>query len=54
MCPLGKQRYDAWKFVTRFNERHMEWAWASLFWVGFTDLYVRLAAMGIITDVRLI
>jgi len=52
--PLGKQRYQAWKFVTIFNERHMEWAWVSLFWVGFTDLYVRLASMGIITDVRLI
>ncbi len=51
---LGKQRYQAWTFVTRFNEHHMEWAWVSLFWVGLTDLYVRLAAMGIITDVRLI
>ena len=39
--------------MTRFNERYMEWAWASLFWVQH-DLYVRLAAMGIITDVRLI
>jgi hypothetical protein len=52
--PLGQQRYKAWKFVTLFNERHMVWAWVSLFWVGFIDLYVRLAAMGIITDVRLI
>ena len=26
----------------------------SLFWVGFSDLYVRLVAMGIITDVRFI
>jgi hypothetical protein len=52
--PLGQQRYQAWKLVTFFNEHHMAWAWVSLFWVGFTDLYVRLAAMGIITDVRLI
>jgi hypothetical protein len=52
--PFGQQRYNAWKFVTFFNHRHREWAWASLIWVGLTDLYVRLAAMGIITDVRLI
>jgi hypothetical protein len=52
--PLGKQRYKAWQFVTRFNNRHMEWAWVSLIWVGLADLYVRLLAMGIITDVRLI
>jgi len=32
----------------------MEWAWVSLFCVGFSDLYVRLVAMGIITDVRFI
>jgi hypothetical protein len=52
--PLGQQRYQAWKFVTVFNEHHMEWAWVSLIWVGLTDLYVRLLAMGIIADVRFI
>jgi hypothetical protein len=52
--PLGQQRYKLWQWVTRFNEHHMEWAWVSLFWVGFSDLYVRLVAMGIITDVRFI
>jgi hypothetical protein len=51
---FGQQRYKAWQWVTRFNERHMAWAWVSLFWVGFSDLYVRLVAMGIITDVRFI
>jgi hypothetical protein len=51
---LGKQRYKLWQWVTRFNEHHMAWAWVSLFWVGFSDLYVRLVAMGIITDVRFI
>ncbi|MDX1611267.1 MAG: succinate dehydrogenase [Candidatus Thermoplasmatota archaeon] len=59
-CPAGegdrKERtgYKGWKIVTWFNERHMLWAWLSLFWVGFTDLYVRLVSMGIIADVRLI
>jgi hypothetical protein len=33
---------------------HMMWAWISLFWVGFTDLYIRLVSMGIITDYRIL
>jgi len=51
---FGRQRYKLWHLVTRFNEHHMEWAWISLFWVGFSDLYVRLVSMGIITDFRII
>jgi len=35
------------------NQRHMNWAWFSLFWVAFSDIYVRLCAMGIITDLRI-
>jgi hypothetical protein len=31
----------------------MLWAWMSLFWVGFSDLYVRLCAMGIWHDWRI-
>jgi hypothetical protein len=31
----------------------MRFAWFSLVWVGFSDLYVRLCAMGIWTDVRI-
>jgi len=49
--PLRKQAYDC---VSCLNRKHMLWAWMSLFWVGFTDLYVRLCAMGIIHDVRII
>ncbi len=26
------------------------WAWCSLFWVGFSDVYVRLCSMGIFYD----
>jgi hypothetical protein len=32
----------------------MLWAWLSLFWVGFADLYVRLVATGVISDIRII
>ena len=51
---FGKQRHALWRLVTRFNEHHMLWAWISLFWVGFSDLYVRLVSMGIITDLRIL
>lgn len=40
--------------VTSLNKRHMLFAWLSLFWVGFTDVYVRLCSMGIWTDWRFI
>jgi len=32
----------------------MMWAWFSLFWVGFTDVYVRLCSMGVWTDWRIL
>ncbi|MGH2757652.1 MAG: hypothetical protein ACRDI3_07675 [Actinomycetota bacterium] len=45
-------RYRFWKFVTRMNIRHGEIAWVSMVGVGLADLYVRLLAMGVITDPR--
>jgi hypothetical protein len=55
-CPNNiaklKPGYKLWRISTLFNDHHMEWAWLSLFWVGFADLYVRLCAMHIISDVR--
>ncbi|HWU87145.1 MAG TPA: hypothetical protein VN253_07720, partial [Kofleriaceae bacterium] len=50
----GKQtaQYGAWKKATWFNERHMQFAWASLIWVMVTDLYVRLLSKGVITDLN--
>lgn len=38
--------------VSCLNRRHMLWAWISLFWVGFTDFYIRMCAMGVWHDVR--
>lgn len=49
--PARKAAYDC---VSCLNRAHMRWAWASLVGVAFADLYVRLCAMGIWTDVRLI
>jgi hypothetical protein len=47
-------RYRMWRAVTYFNEDHALWAWLSLLSVGFTDLYIRLCAMGIWNDSRLL
>jgi hypothetical protein len=47
-------RHLGYRCVSCFNRRHMTWAWVSLFWVSFTDLYVRLCAMGIWTDWRIL
>jgi hypothetical protein len=31
----------------------MLWAWTSLVWVAFSDVYVRLLSMGVWTDWRI-
>jgi hypothetical protein len=49
--PLALQM---WRCATCFNRRHQAWAWTSLIWVAWTDLYVRLCAMGILSDWRII
>ena len=51
-CGQQTFKYKRWKFSTWFNERHMNFAWVSLGWVCFTDVYVRLVSMGIITDLN--
>ena len=45
--------YQAYRCVSCFNRRHMLFAWLSLFWVGFTDLYIRLCSTGVWHDLRL-
>ena len=47
-------RLKAWQGVTWCNTRHQLFAWLSLFWVGFTDFYVRMCAMEVWTDLRII
>ena len=46
-------RRTAYRCVSCLNRKHMLWAWMSLFWVAFSDVYIRLCSMGIWTDVRL-
>jgi hypothetical protein len=45
-------RYKAWTWVSKLNGVHMQMAWASLLFVAFTDLYVRLLAAGVFSDPR--
>lgn len=51
-CSGGETRHKIWSRLSTFNAHHMFWAWISLFVVGFADLYVRLVASGVITDLR--
>jgi hypothetical protein len=43
-------QYSLWQRTTWMNLFHMRWAWASLISVALADLYVRLLAMGVLTD----
>lgn len=47
-------RFTMYRCVSCLNRKHMLWAWMSLFWVAFTDIYVRLCSMGVWTDWRII
>jgi hypothetical protein len=49
--PAQHRVYDC---VSCLNRRHMVWAWCSLVWVAFSDVYVRLCSMGVWTDLRII
>ena len=43
-------RHRIWKALTPLNGKHMLFAWMSLVFVAFSDLYVRLVASGTIHD----
>ncbi len=52
-CDAGSQRsLSVWRRVTRLNEEHQFWAWVSMFWVWFTDIYIRLVCLGVIPDLN--
>jgi hypothetical protein len=47
-------RFRLWSMVSLLNARHPLFAWLSLPTVVLTDLYVRLLAMGVLRDPRLL
>ncbi|HKY04404.1 MAG TPA: succinate dehydrogenase, partial [Blastocatellia bacterium] len=51
LSPVRKKAYDC---SSCLNRRHMRWAWMSLFSVAFSDLYVRLCSMGVLSDWRIL
>ena len=50
-APVRKFAYDCSSVC---NRGHMSWAWCSLFSVALTDVYIRLCAMGMLTDLRIV
>lgn len=53
-CSLAaRSRHRLWRGVTLLNRNHAAWAWISLVSVGLTDLYIRLASMGVFHDPRI-
>jgi len=49
--PVRHKLYDC---ASCLNSAHKKWAWASLVSVGFADVYIRLCAMGIWHDWRIL
>lgn len=47
-------RHRIWRWISRLNEKHREYAWVSLAWVVIADLYIRMLAAGAIHDFRLV
>jgi hypothetical protein len=50
----SKTQKNIYDCVSCLNGQHPYWAWFSLFWVAFSDVYVRLCAMGVWSDWRII
>ena len=50
----GKMRFETWRGVSALNRHHQLFAWCSLFSVALTDVYIRLCAMGVIHDIRIL
>ena len=46
-------RRNLYRCVSCFNRKHMVWAWLSLFWVAFSDIYVRMCSIGAWSDLRI-
>jgi hypothetical protein len=49
-----RARYQGYVCVSALNRKHMLFAWTSLVWVAFSDVYVRLCSLGVLTDWRIL
>ena len=50
----ARARHSVWRGASALNEHHMAFAWISFAAVCAADLYVRLVAAGVISDLRLL
>ena len=51
---LSPFRLKSYECVSCLNSRHKLWAWMSLCSVAFSDIYIRLCALGVWTDWRIL
>lgn len=49
---VSEARHGAWRFTTWLNIRHMRFAWMSLYWILFSDVFIRLMSMGYLPDIN--
>jgi hypothetical protein len=49
---LSEARHTGWTWTTWLNQRHMLFAWSSLLWIAFSDIYIRAVSMGFLPDVN--
>jgi hypothetical protein len=49
---MSKARFGVYQKVSWLNRNHKLFAWLSLIWVGWSDVYVRLVSSGVITDLN--
>ncbi len=50
-APVKRKAYQC---VSCLNRKHMNWAWMSLVWVAFSDIYIRLCSMGVWSDWKIL
>lgn len=48
----AQRSHITWSWSSILNGKHQLFAWCSLFWVCFTDFYVRMVASGAIIDLN--
>ncbi len=48
----ARTSHKGWSLASILNRNHMFFAWASLIWFVFTDLYIRMVSMGVWTDIN--
>ncbi|MEQ1566986.1 MAG: succinate dehydrogenase [Myxococcota bacterium] len=48
----SEARHRSWTGVSWLNSRHMQFAWSSLLWIAFSDMYIRAVSMGYLPDIN--